>query len=153
MGVHGDAFLSWVTGSLESRNKTASSTTTDGDLPIEGDATANMETTPSAGLNGPKPWWWWPLLMPLWVSIATTGSNGMNERLTAFDSEHGPVSANSSQDDAEENGEASSSRVIEACKRDYIFSIFFIFFGVVAMVAGVLSNVYVQVNNVFYTPT
>lgn len=99
--------------------------------------------------------------MPLWVYIATNGSRGMNDRLTAFDSEHGPVvspdlphgadgrHANGPED---VNGTV-SVEAIEPCKRDYIFSIFFIFFGVVAMVAGVLSNVYVQVNNIFYTPT
>jgi hypothetical protein len=26
-------------------------------------------------------------------------------------------------------------------------------FGIIAMVAGVLSNMYVQVNSIFYTPT
>lgn len=153
LGVHSDAFLSWVTGALDSRNNKASTTTTDGDLPIEGDANANMETTLSAGLSGPKPWWWWPLLMPLWVSIATKGSKGMNERLTAFDSEHGPVSPEHGNGDENEGSSTASTQVIEPCKRDYMFSVFFIFFGVVAMVAGVLSNVYVQVNNIFYTPT
>jgi solute carrier family 38 (sodium-coupled neutral amino acid transporter), member 11 len=162
LGVHGDAFLAWVAGSLESRGK-SSTKASDSDLPLEGDATANMQTnasptTPSE-VVGPKPWWWWPILMPLWVSIATAGSRGMNDRLTAFDSEHGPVS--SSQDghsngthdesDVAENG--ARHEVIEPCKRDFIFSIFFIFFGVVAMVAGIFSNVYVQVNNIFYTPT
>ncbi|KAG7340773.1 transmembrane amino acid transporter [Nitzschia inconspicua] len=159
LGVHGDDFLESVTGSLQSRSKPSSTKTSESDLPLEGDATANIQTptnpTYPSELVGPKPWWWWPTLMPLWVAIATKGATGMNDRLTAFDSEHGPVSA------AQEGGNGETSRVedgsiheaIEPCKRDYIFSIFFIVFGVVAMVAGILSNVYVQVNNIFYTPT
>jgi solute carrier family 38 (sodium-coupled neutral amino acid transporter), member 11 len=159
LGVHGDAFLAWVARALESRNQ-LSSKAFDSDLPLEGDATASMQTTVSpstpADLTGPKPWWWWPTLMPLWVYIATNGSQGMNDRLTAFDTEHGrvsPVRHNDTMDGVENSGESVSVEVIEPCKRDYIFSMFFIFFGAVAMVAGILSNVYVQVNNIFYTPT
>jgi solute carrier family 38 (sodium-coupled neutral amino acid transporter), member 11 len=158
LGVHGDAFLAWVAGALESRNK-SSSKASDSDLPLEGDATANMQATASPSTpteaTGPKPWWWWPTLMPLWVSIATNGSQGLNERLTAFDTEHGrvsPVRHNDTMEGAGTSGSA-SVEVIEPCKRDYIFSMFFIFFGVVAMVAGILSNVYVQINNIFYTPS
>jgi hypothetical protein len=143
---------------LESRKKPAASGNAEGDLPIEGDATANVQTAPSAttpaDLTGPKPWWWWPTFMPLWVYIATTGSRGMNNRLEVFDSEHGPVSLSQEEDGNGEDGNGgATTQVVEPCKRDYIFSIFFIFFGLVAMVAGILSNVYVQVNNIFYTPT
>jgi len=158
LGVHGESFLEWVAGALESRNKSSTSPTTASDLPVEGDATANMQTSPRpttpSDISGPKPWWWWPTLMPLWVSIATHGSQGMNDRLLAFDSQHGPASPMPTVNhQSGEEADDAPHEVIGPCKRDYFFSIFFIFFGIIAMVAGVLSNVYVQVNNVFYTPT
>jgi hypothetical protein len=135
--------LAWVAGSTNKSSST--SIANPAELPIEGDATANMGTVaPSTKPTGRKPWWWWPTLMPLWVRIATSGSEGMNDRLSAFDSQHGP---------ADHPEHSSGKEVIGPCKRDYLFSIFFIFFGVVAMVAGVFSNVYVQINNIFYTPT
>jgi hypothetical protein len=46
-----------------------------------------------------------------------------------------------------------TNEIIPPCKRDFIFSMFFIFFGIIAMVAGVVSNVYVTVQGIFYTPT
>jgi hypothetical protein len=46
-----------------------------------------------------------------------------------------------------------SDEVIGAHTSDYYMSMFFIAFGLVAAVVGVASNIYVQVNNVFFTPT
>jgi hypothetical protein len=146
LGVHGDAFLAYVAEMVDNKNRKANPTA--GDLPIEGDATANMKVSaPSPVPQGPKPWWWWPLLMPLWVNLATKGSQGMNDRMTALEQEHGPLSPTQGSQHDESSG------VIPFRKREVFFSIFFIFFGTIALVAGIVSNVYVQVNDIFYTPT
>jgi sodium-coupled neutral amino acid transporter 11 len=151
LGVHGESFLQWITGSLESRNSSKTTSTDTTELPLEGDATANIQstsqTTDDLLLNSSKPWWWYPTFMPIWAAIARYGSQGMNDRLTEFDSQHGPVSPTTEEE------ESTETELVDACKRDYIFSMFFILFGIIAMVAGVLSNMYVQVNSIFYTPT
>lgn len=148
LGVHGDAFLAYLGEMTDNKNRKA--TTTPGDLPVAGDANANMQVSkPPSTPAGPKPWWWLLLLMPLWVKIATKGSQGMNERMTAFEQEHGQLSP--SEGGRDQHGEA--GEVIPFRKRDAYFSIFFIFFGTIALVAGVLSNVYVQVNDIFYSPS
>ena len=42
--------------------------------------------------------------------------------------------------------------LIPSNRADFICSIFFIQFGIVAAVAGVGTNIYVQVNEIFFTP-
>jgi len=112
-----------------------------GDLPVEGGALAHteMSVVPSS-LEGAKPWWWIPLLMPIWVKVSTKGAKGMNERLTELGLCHGLLSRRDEQ---------TSYETVPFRKRDAIFSIFFIFFGVTALVAGIVSNIYVQVNGIF----
>lgn len=142
LGSHGDAFLSLLAGTINGKNKKA--TTTPNDLPLEGDPRASMhlESIP----QGPKPWWWWPLLMPFWVHVAASGSQGMNERMTALEQEHAPISS-------PQAGLHQSMDIIPFRKRDACFSIFFIVFGITALVAGILSNVYVQVHDIFFSPS
>ena len=164
LGVHGDSFLAWITDIVYNKNSNtqsgkASSAVHEGDLPVEGDATANLpdmngSKPTSLSTAGPKPWWWWPTFMPIWVAIASTGARGMNERLTDLEQSHGGPHTMSPTNQAE-NGHAApeETEVIGARKRDYFFSMFFILFGIVALVAGIVSNIYVQVNDIFYTPT
>jgi sodium-coupled neutral amino acid transporter 11 len=162
LGVNGDAFLSYL-ASLLVDSKTRNNkepflvAAASGDLPIEGDATANMETswtTPdfSSLYDGPKPWWWYPTFMPVWVKIATKGATGMRERLAAYEQEHESMSSAYHLSE----GFTGVSPVVEVetigpCKRDYRISIFFVCFGVMAAVAGVGTNVYVQVTDIFFT--
>jgi sodium-coupled neutral amino acid transporter 11 len=145
LGVNGDAFLAFLAAFTDSKNRKPDVAA--GDLPVEGDADASIQTpAPSAMPTGPKPWWWYPTLMPVWVRVASTGAKGMQERLTALEQEHGPSSGDTPQ----------SEHLVETigpCKRDYYISMFFVVFGITAGVAGVLSNVYVQINDIFYTPT
>jgi sodium-coupled neutral amino acid transporter 11 len=142
LGVNGDAFLEFIAAKLNDKaRKTAPAA---GDLPVEGDANANMQTTaPSTIQDASKPWWWYPTLMPMWVNIATTGAQGMKQRIAAFEQEHG-VSSGTGGEGVE---------TIGPCKRDYYASIFFICFGILAAVAGIVSNIYVQINDIFFTPT
>lgn len=187
LGVHGDAFLEWIAGCTVDRKQRSSPLTvgrtgriptTAVDLPVEGDATLNAQTTSTmesprlrlAEATSSKPWWWWPTLMPLWVAVATHGSAGMDDRLAPWERHHhndadhdgrpaeewdenGSSSRSSNSHHPSASAAGTSAEIIPPCKRDYLFSIFFITFGVVAMVAGVLSNIYVQVHGIFYTPT
>jgi hypothetical protein len=41
---------------------------------------------------------------------------------------------------------------LEVHRNDFCVAIFFIVFGAVAVVAGILSNIYVQVNGIFFSP-
>ena len=77
----------------------------------------------------------YPLLMPLWVHIATTGSQGMKERLAALEREHGTLDIQT----------ISPTETIFPKRGDYFLSIFFITFGVVSCVAGLLSNFIVHI--------
>lgn len=122
-----------------------------------------------------KPWWWYLLGMPLWVKIALKGSNGMNERLTALDEQHyhpaSPTTQNTASIAAAESSsdgvhqditldhppaaainDSNNIGIVEPCLVDYGFAIFFIVFGAIALVSGVASNVYVQINGIFNIP-
>ena len=77
----------------------------------------------------------YPLLMPLWVHIAMTGSQGMKERLAALEREHGTLDIQT----------ISPTETIFPKRGDYFLSIFFITFGVVSCVAGLLSNFIVHI--------
>jgi sodium-coupled neutral amino acid transporter 11 len=146
LGVNGDAFLAFVAGALDSKNRKADPAA--GELPVAGDAGANLQTTTSTTIpTGSKPWWWYPALMPFWIRVAEVGSEGMTQRLTALEQLHGPAPGEGDE------GQPEDTETIGPCTRDYYISIFFVIFGFVAMVAGVLSNIYVQINGIFYTPT
>lgn len=145
LGAHGDAFLSFLSGAIES--KEPANKPSIGDIPVEGDPTASIQVhPPPLTPQGSKPWWWWPLLMPIWVSIATTGSQGMNERMTALEQEHGPLLHPESEH---------PDYIIDLVpfrKRDAWISIFFIVFGIIALIAGIVSNIYAQIHDIFYSP-
>jgi len=188
LGVHGEDFLQRLANRIvalnNNTNKCGSAATATANLPLEGDATAQLssENSPLPVVDSRevfskeylsicrKPWWWWLLGMPLWVKIAREGSNGMNERLTAMDEEHHHPSSptvvvqnDSTTAGLHQNGttldhphpaatddsNATTSDIVEPCLVDYGFAIFFIVFGAVALVAGVGSNVYVQINVIF----
>jgi len=185
LGIHGDDFLQRLANVILSMNTKTNTntnttvptiTTTEGELPIDGDATAQLvdprtifSKEPMKGYT--KPWWWYPLLMPLWVSVALSGSHGLNERLTALEGNHRPQNSptNDNNDDNADNtnttnGTTTSAAdvgvgvdttgttaavIVEPCVIDYGFAIFFIIFGSIAMLAGVASNIYVQIHEIF----
>ena len=134
LGVNGEYFLEYVGSKLEKDDKEVAVT----DSGIEPNTMyANMVLSPSQrqALDGTKPWWWYPLLMPLWVHIAMTGSQGMKERLAALGREHGTLDIQT----------ISPTETIFPKRGDYFLSIFFITFGVVSCVAGLLSNFIVHI--------
>lgn len=142
LGLHGDEFLEMITGSLD-KKKASDGATGDIELPVAGDANTTMQTAQVTATHKElnKPWWWFPLLMPIWCAIASTGSTTLKERLAQAGADV--------QVKAPEEGEDDD---LEVHRRDFCVAIFFIVFGVVAVVAGILSNVYVQINGIFFSP-
>ena len=134
LGLHGNEFLAWMGQSTQS----SSSAPKDGvELPVVGDATAEMQTPEQHALpSGSKPWWWFPTLMPVWVAIASSGAKSTADFVQAL----GPPPAH-----------VAHMESIGPRKRDFIFSIVFVVFGSVAAAMGVLTNIYVQVNDIFFT--
>lgn len=148
LGVNGGDFLDWASGSIRGASK--QETGPGGgeiELPVVGDASTNMmsqQDRSSVLLEGRKPWWWCFAGMPLWVSIASRGERGTR----AFMSELGVTDPSSNGGDDDDDG----ADVIGPNHRDYYISMLLIIFGVIAAVCGVVSNVYVQVHNIFFTP-
>jgi solute carrier family 38 (sodium-coupled neutral amino acid transporter), member 11 len=162
LGINGDEFLAYTARLLHPNgaSKHSSSAKTNGgevELPVVGDATATMQTAPELSHpdqytgGGCKPWWYWIGLFPVWTAIASNGAIGTRNFLTQLHPEQKQQSQSAlhaSSTSAGDNG----PEIIGPRKRDYYVSMFFIFFGVIAAVVGVASNIYVEVNHIFFTP-
>jgi sodium-coupled neutral amino acid transporter 11 len=151
LGVNGDFFLEYIGKKLDDhRKKKGKDEVAAGiELPVAGDAGQIMQTQEVAyEPEGSKPLWWYPLLMPMWCSLASTGRSAMKERLVQEEEQFGQglESPPNSPSGAGENDE------FYPLTRDYWIAIFFIVFGFIAAVAGLASNIYVQVNNIFFSP-
>jgi sodium-coupled neutral amino acid transporter 11 len=142
LGVHGDEFIEMITSLLRNRqSKSSTSGTTVGELPLEGDAKAEMQSglVSSSYKEMSKPWWWYPLLMPLWCSIASAGSISMREKIAeSVEDMDAPLQSEKAMETEDEP---------LANPRDFCVAIFFVVFGVTAIFAGLASNVVVQLNN------
>lgn len=140
LGVHGASFIEYtdiLLGKPQHTNPTI-------ELPVAGDANATMEQThENQGPYNPKskPFWWWLGLFPIWRAIASSGAVGMRQNLEQLEEESPGVTT------VPPTGE-----VIGPLTRDYYIAIFFIIFGTVAVLVGLISNIYVQMENVFFTP-
>jgi Transmembrane amino acid transporter protein len=182
LGINGDEFLAYTarllhpSGTATTKRSSSSTTTTmangstvggEVELPMVGDATARIQTVPELTHpvqfvgGGCKPWWYWIGLFPVWTAIASNGAIGTRNFLTQFQREHEQQSQSSTHHASSSSsslttsaaGDTGSEReVIGSRKRDYYISMFFIFFGVIAAVVGVASNIYVEVNHIFFTP-
>ena len=142
LGVNGEEFMNSIGEYLNRWRRERGYLTTgacsEGELPVDGNASLRQKV----GINctyenitsGRKPCWYHLGLFPLWVWIANRGATNMQWKI---------VAASSSV--------ASDDNIDELLPRpsaaDFCVCIFFVLFGVVAMVAGVVSNVYVQMNN------
>jgi sodium-coupled neutral amino acid transporter 11 len=215
LGIYGDDFLQRCANIILSMNTKKTKTTQtigEAELPIDGDATAQMEDNVNTSLTVDprlvfskdymkgytKPYWWYIIGMPIWISIALKGSNGLNERLTALESDQyrssspvnnisdGLSSSSPNINSINENGgngstaattttttnyvvtsssstttnvnataitittsDEDETSTVVPCIIDYGFAIFFIVFGAIALVAGVASNVYVQMRGMY----
>jgi Transmembrane amino acid transporter protein len=144
LGINGRDFVDWVQDRKStSMDETAGSAIGgEVELPVAGDGTAmmQMDGLDSAGSSHwyrKKPWWWWPLAMPVWVAIANRGARGTN----AFLADYQPPTPSSE-----------AILLVLPDRGNYIVACLFIAFGVVAAVCGLISNIYVQINDIFFTP-
>jgi hypothetical protein len=139
LGVNGEHFIAWTNNLIEAhRFRRTKQSGGDVDLPLEGDANQQIQQ-PEMYPSGSKPLWWFPALMPIWCALASAGCNGMKTKISD------DTQTSTSTD--EEEGD-----VLDPSPRQYMIAIFFIVFGTIGMVAGLLSNIYVQVNNTFFSP-
>ena len=149
LGVNGEDFLLSVLARLERwrGSKTISNNggggVTEQDLPVDGDATLEIDATTidayQSIVNGSKPLWYYLGLFPIWCAFASKGATHLKKKTDAAFAVTG-VSA--------ENAPGDRSLLLPTpTNRDYTIAIFFVCFGFVSAVAGVLSNFYVQWNN------
>jgi sodium-coupled neutral amino acid transporter 11 len=140
LGVNGEAFLVYAAKMLEDRGyKTNKGGTENGEieLPVVGISGTTMEIKAEASIpHGIKPWWWYLGCFPIWCAIASTGSHGTRSFLSAMEVDGGDGADSASEVKRDDD------EVIGPCRRDYYISMFFILFGVVAMVVGVACNIY-----------
>jgi len=93
------------------------------ELPVAGEAQVVIRTKKLV-----KPWWWYPLLLPVWLKIASHGCNNLQRNTISAQLEFAPMQPEVSEEIA----------AAPRCK-DFVIAIFFIVFGVIAAVAGLLS--------------
>ena len=167
LGVNGDVFQELCHKMLENWNHLQedkkrvdghlqSNQPVEMELPVAGDA--EQAGTPSAEWTGPvdlplagerrviaatdgvgsfsKPFWWYLGGFPIWWAIASTGSNGMRERLSSAAEGYWDATAEGHKDIENEK--------YFPTKGGFCLAVFFIMFGVVAAVAGLVSNLVVQ---------
>ena len=139
LGCHGEAFIEY-TDILLGKTPTTDPTI---ELPVAGDANATITQTESQPPYNPqsKPWWWFVGLFPIWRAIASSGSIGMKRNLEQLEEESPGCTS------VEPTGD-----IIRAETRSFYIAMFFIAFGAVAVLVGLISNVYVAVEDTFYSP-
>ncbi|GAX27257.1 hypothetical protein FisN_13Lh183 [Fistulifera solaris] len=143
LGLHGSEFLIWSSQSIPSHDKV------DGggevELPVAGDATAELQTESKTSASFARsrtihPWWWYPTLMPIWTAVASKGALGTKQFVDTYHAGH------------TEDTKSLSVPVIRARKRDLIWSIVFIVFGVIAATLGLVSNIIFETRDIFFSP-
>ena len=151
LGINGEEFLKYLADHLRSKGYGSGNSTGvpkpgagEVELPVVGDASARLPSngttipTDLSPLQGKKPWWWWLGGFPLWVMIASAGSHGTRTFLSDLHAGQPPA--------VDEAGS------IGPRQRDYYISMFFIAFGFLAAVVGVITTIYVEVHDKFFTP-
>ena len=109
---------------------------------------AVRKNSPAISILGTSRSWWWLLGFPIWYGIAYNGMQGMQKLISEENHEtcfqlHDVTAANAGPSQ-EENGEA----LPDPQGFDYLVAIVFIIFGVVALVAGLTSNIWGIVNGI-----
>mmetsp|Transcript_29450 Transcript_29450/g.80919 ORF Transcript_29450/g.80919 Transcript_29450/m.80919 type:complete len:591 (-) Transcript_29450:160-1932(-) len=173
LGINGEEFLQYCREMLENHGYKMDKTPkpTEVELPVAGDAQATMATKADAESSdattttgtvvgefdlprGIKPWWWYLGGFPIWVAIARRGAVGTRNFLTQYFHDQVQSQAGTDEDGATHEVDLDADEsAMGATKGDYYVSMFLIAFGLVATIVGIASNIYVQVNEVFYTPT
>ena len=145
LGVNGEDFLNKIGSWLDHwrRKKgyaTSNNNVSEGDLPVEGNASLEIaqdvdKSSYESIKSGSKPLWYYLLLFPIWTAIANKGASHMRAKIAAANTVTG-------------GGVVDESKEVlpPPSKWDFTICMFFILFGAVSLVAGVFSNVYVQMN-------
>lgn len=151
LGVNGEEFLNKVGDWIEKWRRAKgyskfihSDITESSELPVEGNARLQLPKEPNnvngyeSITSGPKPCWYYFGLFPIWCSVAKSGATHMKRKIDAFNVP--PDSVHATVDE--------STDVLPAPSNwDFFVAFFFVLFGVLSAVAGVVSNVYVQWHN------
>jgi solute carrier family 38 (sodium-coupled neutral amino acid transporter), member 11 len=146
LGVHGGHFLQWVDSEYAAHHKLDDSSGQAVELPVVGDATARISpAVTTATTRRRRPFWWWLFGLPLWVALAQRGERGTREFIASWDREQGAP-------EPPESPDVSATPLVFPNRRDFCISIALIVFGIVAATCGLLSNIYVQVHDIFFTP-
>ena len=136
LGVHGEYFLQYTNEMMGVKQSTTDPTI---ELPTAGDATATITmpstSEPSLDATGSAPWWWCLVLMPVWRAIAADGNRGMKLRLEQLEEESPGCTT-----------VPPSGEVVVPENSTFYLAMFLVTFGLLAVVAGVISNVMVQVS-------
>ena len=149
LGLNGEEFLAkvndWVADWRRKKgySKSQAGGVTDAsDLPVEGNAslelpdnTSNVNAYDSI-TSGPKPFWYYLGIFPFWCSVANIGAKNTQKKINA--------SALVTQETADDE---TSDELPTPTNWDFFVVFFFVLFGSVSAVAGVFSNIYVQMNN------
>jgi len=151
LGVNGDAFLSFASNLCQSPQTTTS--VMNDNLPIAGDAKQMMNTNSeyeskitSTELELPiegthkvsivvqdiarKPIWWYVAGFPIWCAIASIGRVNMRQKIATEDEDHTSLEEIEGKED-----------LMVPNGWDYCIAVFYIIFGVFAMLAGLTSNI------------
>jgi len=161
LGVNGDAFLSFASSLLQKRPATTngnvdggqmSPTTATLDLPIEG--TRVISTVVPEDIST-KPIWWYLAGFPVWCAVATIGRTNMRRKIAEEDGgfdrgggedAHGSYQAHSTPPITHNvNVSTETERsdfLMVPNMRDYFVAVFFILFGMLSIVAGLTSNIW-----------
>lgn len=142
LGLNGSEFLAWTRQSSSTPDKCDGGEV---ELPVAGDATAEIQTdsiTSESRSRATRPWWWFLAFMPIWTAIARSGASGTKQFLDSYHAtEH-------SEDDVKSDPHEDH---IGARKRDFIWSMVFVVFGVIAATLGLMSNIIFITRDVFFT--
>jgi len=151
LAVNGKDFLLFVSNLLEKNNGNTRSlsSVTNADLPIAGSRVVSTNQN-----DGCKPIWYYLGGFPMWCKIASTGKTNM--ALMVDDNDTG-VTPNPYQPHVPEsqvndnyvemkNNAHEDNDLMVPTTREYCIAIFFILFGVLSLVAGVTSNIWIQLN-------
>jgi sodium-coupled neutral amino acid transporter 11 len=151
IGINGEQFLNKVGDWVERWRRAKgyskcndSGITESSDLPVEGYARLELPHDPNKVhgyeriTSGPKPCWYYIGLFPIWCSVAERGATHMEQKIDAFNmpQESGNAAVGESKD------------VLPVPSNwDFFVAFFFVLFGILSLVAGVVSNVYAQWHN------
>ena len=152
LGVNGEDFLNALWGRIDGwrrvkghKSSCNSGGVTEEDLPMDGNASLEIDASRPTNSyerivsGGSKPLWYYLGLFPIWCAVANKGAVQMKKKIDAAYDLTG-ISAKNAPGDR-------SMLLPPPTTKDYSIALFFIVFGVISAVAGVVSNVYVQWNN------